>query len=190
MMSEHEKLHQEAEAGHERLDLQEASEEKLKQLEKTAEKSKDVEHDHNLDKIHESIHKEAVSAKEVTVGEHRQDSGQSFRGVQKELKADAYRRSIKKIRSSLSPSERVLSKVVHNSVVEPVSEFSAKTIARPSGILGGGIAALAGSGVVLFMAKRYGFEYNFTAFLVFIASGFAAGLFAELLIRLFRRKRS
>lgn len=182
-----EKLHERVETGHEQPEAHEAGKHNLERIKKEAETA---EHDHNLDKIHESIHKEALSAKEITVGELGEDKSQPTLGVQKELKADAYNRTIRKIRSRLNPAERSLSKVVHNRVVEPVSEISSKTVARPSGILGGGVAALVGSGVVLYMAKHYGFQYNFTLFLLLLAAGFAAGIAIELLAGLARRKHN
>src|SRR5690606_18536819 len=154
-----EKLHEKLEVGPEQLDLHETSKQNLERLKEAAETH---EHDHSLDKIHESIHKEALSAKEITVGEHRQDADQPIFGVQKELKADAYNRTLQKVRGHLNAPERAFSKVMHHKVVESMSDVSSKTVARPSGILGGGIAALAGSGVVLYMAKHYGFQYNFT----------------------------
>jgi hypothetical protein len=181
-----EKLHEKVETKHEQLNLHEA--EARRKLERLKEAAENQEHDHNLTKIHESIHKEAVSAKEVTVGEHKENGSQQVFGVQRELKEDAYRRTIKKVRSRLNPVERTLSKVIHNRVMEPMSEISSKTVARPSAILGGGLAALVGSGTVLYMAKHYGFEYNFTLFVVLLAGGFAAGLTIEALIRLVRHR--
>lgn len=182
-----EQLHDKTEVSHETLDLHEASKNNLERLQKAAE---NAEHDHSIDKIQESIHKEAISAKEITVGEHRQDSDQPFWSEQKELKNDAYARTIQKIRGQLSPAERILSKAIHNRTIETVSEFSSKTVGRPSGILGGGIAALVGSSAVLYMAKHYGFRYNFTTFLVLLVGGFASGLIADLFIQLIKRKRS
>lgn len=186
-MSEHEKLRDKAETGHEQLDLQETSKHNLERIKNEAE---NVEHDHSIDKIHESIHKEAVSGKEVTIGEHAEDNSQPVFGFQRELKADAYQRTIQKVRSKLNPAERSLSTIVHNKFVEPVTELSSKSIARPSGILGSGIVALFGSGVVLYMAKRYGFEYNFSMFLILLAGGFFAGITLELLTKLLTRNRT
>jgi hypothetical protein len=182
-----EQLHDKVERNHEQIDLHETSRHNLERIHKEAE---NAEHDHSISKIQESIHKEAISAKEITVGEHRTDSGQPYWSEQKELKTDAYSRTIQKIRGRLNPAERILSKTIHNRVIEPVSEFSSKTIGRPSGILGGGIVALVGSAAVLYMAKHYGFRYNFTTFLVLMAAGFAVGLSVDLLIQLVKRKRA
>lgn len=187
-MSKHEKFHGNIESGHEDLDLHEA--EKHSNLERLNEEVESTEHDHNIDKIHESIHKEALSTEEITVGDHHNESNKPILGIQKELKEDSYRRTIQKVRNNLNPAERAMSKVIHNRVVEPVSEFSSKTVARPSGIFGGGLVALIGSGAVLYMAKHYGFEYNFTTFIVLITGGFAVGLLVEILIHAIRKTRT
>src|SRR5579862_4027775 len=46
------------------------------------------------------------------------------------------------IRQNLSPSERAYSKVIHNKIVSTVSEFTAKTLARPYAILAGGVTTV------------------------------------------------
>lgn len=182
-----EKLHEKIESAPEQINLEETSKHKLERLK---EEAASVEHDHSLDKIHESIHKEAISGSEITIGEHQEDASQQMFGVQRELKNDAYRRTMSRVRSHLNPSERLLSKVVHGRVIEPISEASSKTIARPSAILGGGIAALVGSGTVLYMAKHYGFRYNFTTFLLLLATGYITGLLVEGILRLSRRNKT
>jgi hypothetical protein len=183
-----EKLQNQVEAPrHEQLDTHETANKNLERLREKAEK---VEHDHSIDKIQASIHKEALSAKEITVGEHRKDSNQPFLGIQKELKADAYRRTLQKIRSQLGAPQRGLSKFMHHPIVESMNELGSKTIARPAGLLGGGLAALVGSGTVLYMAKHYGFSYNFTTFVILLGAGFVAGILIEVLMRLLRRVRT
>lgn len=185
-MTEH--LNEKAEIGHEQLDLHESNRHNLERLQKEAEAE---EHNHNIGEIQKSIHKEAQSAKEITIGEKAEDSsGKQIFGAQKELKADAYRRTVHKVRGHLRPAERALSKVIHSDVMEPINEISSKTLARPSGVLGGGIAALVGSGFILYLAKRYGFRYNFTTFLILLVFGFVTGLTVEALVRLVRRKRT
>lgn len=176
-----------AETGHEEFDsIRDTQAHNADHLQHEAESS---EHNHSIDKIQESIHQEALSAKEITIDVAHQDkSHQPIFGIQRELKADAYKQTIQKVRSHLSPTERTLSKIIHHRTIEPVSELSSKTVARPSGVLGGGIVALIGSSIVLFMAKRYGFHYNFTIFLILLVGGFGAGLLVELCIRLVRRK--
>jgi hypothetical protein len=184
-----EKIHGKVEAPRhdEQLDTHETAKKNLERLKEKAEKA---DHDHSIDKIQASIHKEALSAKEITVGEHRKDTNQPLLGVQKELKADAYRRTLRKIRGQLSAPQRGLSKVMHHPVMEPINEVGSKTVARPSGLLGGGLAALVGSGTVLYMAKHYGFSYNFTTFIILLSVGFITGVLIEVVMKLARRGRA
>jgi hypothetical protein len=148
-----------------------------KEAEKQAER-----HDHSIDKLQKSIHEKAISGKDITIEQHHPDT-QPVLGTQRELKAAAYQRTIDKIQTKLNPAERSLSKVVHQPLVESVSEVGSKTIARPSGILGGGIISLLGSGVVLYMAKHYGFEYSYFIFIALFLAGFFVGSAIELLVR-------
>jgi hypothetical protein len=151
------------------------------------EKPEIVEKKHDVLELHKNAVEKAVSAKEVTVGEQQETGKQSIYWAQKELKNDAYNRTLKKVRGRLNPLERTFSKVVHQPFIDAVSNFSGKTVARPSGILGGGFFALAGSGLLLYISRHYGFEYNFSVFLILFAGGFIAGLSAELALRFTRR---
>ncbi len=138
----------------------------------------------NIDSLQEQVEQQAVSGKEITIGERESTHHDSPIGVQRELKADAYKRSLQKIRKELPWPDRALSKLTHQPYIEAISEFSGKTIARPSGILGGGVISTLGSGALLYIAKHYGFKYNFLAFLILFMAGFAVGLIVELLLRL------
>lgn len=146
-------------------------------------------HNHNIDKLQESIHKSATSTSEIDIDQHIQGnpSNQYMPGVQRELKTNAYEQTIGRVRGDLSAAERAFSKLIHNKVIEPFSEAGARSVARPSGILGGGIAALIGSSAVLYMAKYYGFRYNFTVFFLLLGLGFLAGLIAELGLRFIKK---
>lgn len=158
-----------------------------KAVEASAEKVEHESHDHSIDKLQKSIHEQALSSKEVTIGEHRHDNPTPILGMQRELKAEAYKRTLQKTRSHLNTTEKAFSKVIHQPIVESISNISSKSIARPSGLLGSGLAALLGSGVVLYMSKYYGFRYNFIVFLLLSVLGFAIGLIVELFIGLIRR---
>lgn len=111
-------------------------------------------------------------------------------GLHGAMKQESYERSISRVQQKLSTPEKAFSKVVHNKTVENVSESIGKTAARPSGILGGGIVSLVGSFIVLYMSKKYGFEYNFIMFFIFMALGFVAGVIIELAIYSVRKIRT
>ena len=139
----------------------------------------------DVSELHRHAAEKAVSAKEISIGEqHEQTRQDSPHIAQKELKDDAYRRTLRSVRRRLNPADRALSKIVHQPVIDAVSNFAGKTVARPSAILGGGLFALAGSSLLLYMSKHYGFEYNFSIFLALFLGGFAVGLIAELLTKI------
>ena len=105
------------------------------------------------------------------------------------LKRDSYKNLLAQARKQLPAASRQFSKVIHQKNIEALSNVGAQTVARPSGILGGGIGALLGSIVLLYYSKHYGFEYNYSFFLVMFIAGFIAGLTVELLVHFIRRRK-
>jgi Fe2+ transport system protein B len=180
-----EKLHSSQEHKHnsESLDLAAESRRNLENIHKKAEKVGEHTEEH-VEQAKSKVETQAVSGKEYTVGEKETTHSSSHRTYnQKQLKAESFDKTIKHIRKKLPKNEKAFSKVIHNKKIEAASEIGAKTVARPSGILGGGIAALLGSLFLLVMAKYYGFEYNFFAFILLFVSGFFIGSAIEILIR-------
>ena len=110
--------------------------------------------------------------------------------VNDDLKSLKYKRTLQAVRKDLKPSERVLSKVIHNKAVDAASEVAGKTIARPSGFLVGSIFAFVGSSVFLWISRHYGYEYNFLMFAMLFVAGFMIGLLVEMGLRLATRKSS
>jgi hypothetical protein len=133
---------------------------------------------------------QAAVAKDVISHEKGTKDEPTARLVSRELRQDTLNRTLTHIRKQLPTGERVLSKVIHQPAVEAISNVSAKTVARPSGILMGSICAFAGSSFFLWMAKRYGFQYNYLLFLILFAGGFLVGLFLELVISTLRRGKT
>jgi len=133
--------------------------------------------------------REAKAAHETPV--EREDTShrpkQAF--INHELKEMAYQRTIIRVRRQLSPLGRFTSKVVHQPVINSVSEFTGKTVGRPSGLLGGGLVAFVGTSVYFYITKHYGYEYSFTVFLVLLVGGFIIGWLAELFYRALRPKK-
>lgn len=138
----------------------------------------------SIENLQAKVEHEAISAHETTIGEHEQPKPDSPIGLQRELKSDAYKRTLQKIRKDLPKSDRVLSRMIHQPQVETISNIGSKTLARPSGIIGGGLVSLIGSSTLLYMAKYYGFRYNFFVFFLLFIGGFAVGTLLELVLRL------
>ncbi len=145
-------------------------------------------HSEKLHTAREDVKKHAESSKNLKHEEPIPDELHTFAGHQL-LKKDAYKQILKSTQAKLSGPSRSFSKFIHNPKVEAVSEISSKTIARPSGLLGGGLGAFLGSSIVLYMTKHYGFEYNYSFLIVTFCVGFGIGLAFELVIRLFKKAR-
>lgn len=144
----------------------------------------------NLEAARQTAQEQAISAAEST-SLHAEQSGpvdqsHSF-AVHQQLKTNAYAQTLRTIQRRLPRAEQAFSKVIHNRRVEAASEFAAKSVARPSGILGGAICAFIGSALLVYLTRHYGFVYNYTMFILFFVGGFGVGLLAELVVRLIRR---
>jgi hypothetical protein len=98
------------------------------------------------------------------------------------------KQTIKRIQKHLRPADRQFSKVIHNPVVESVSEITGATLARPSGLMYGGIFSLVASSLLYLISKHYGYEYSFFIGILFFIGGFLVGLIVEILAKPFTRK--
>lgn len=160
-----------------------------KSLEKRAEKATH-EHKEKIEEIRSAIETEADSKQEHPVEKHAKKSAETGHPtfVNRELKNIAYQRTLRRTQNKLPLPAKALSKVIHQPAIEAVSEAASKTIARPSGVLMGGIAAFLGSSIFLWAAKYYGFRYNFLLFILFFVGGFFIGLLIELGLHFAQRK--
>ncbi len=141
----------------------------------------------SVDAITQSIDRLAKSSAEMAP---RDEQAPEPRFIDRKTKQDVLKSTLNQVRRQLPTASRLFSKVAHSKPVYAASEVGAKTVARPSGLLGGGLGAFIGSLALLLAAKKYGFRYNFASFIVLFAGGFILGLVLELVFRLFRRKRA
>lgn len=99
--------------------------------------------------------------------------------VNKHLKETAYSRTLTRVQKRLSAPNRVFSKVVHSKALDKPSEVIGNTVARPSSMLGGAIIAFLGTSILLWVTRRYGYEYNYLAVILLFAGGMVIGLLVE-----------
>lgn len=148
--------------------------------------------DKSVEEIKHKIEKEAKSSvstsTKIEKSEEKQPVNQTL--INKELKAAALNRTLARLHRQLPWFSKGFSKFTHQPVINNVSQIGEKTIARPYPILSGGIFALIGSSLVLYMAKHYGFRYNALLFVVLFVGGYLLGAILELVIRIFRHKNS
>lgn len=142
-----------------------------------------------LNDIQQSIEEEAISGAEMMPAESEGSQAPSPSYVNRELKDMSFRRTMKNTRKELRAPERLASKVIHQPVIEKVSDVASVTVARPSGILGGGLFALIGSFLLLWLTKKYGYEYNYLVFFMLFVGGFVLGMAAELVLKFFIKRK-
>lgn len=145
---------------------------------------------HDLESIQKSIEAHAKSSAETRQPIHESDNhAVRHYYVNNELKKMSFERTMVRIRKTLSPAERVFSKVIHQPAIDELSELGAKTVARPPALLGGGVFALVGSVGYYWISRHYGYEYNFSVFLIFLTAGLIAGLLLEFTSKLLSGRR-
>ncbi len=133
---------------------------------------------HQIEQLHHAAKKEAVSGKEHHVhGEKEPATGHTY--ITRELKDSAYQRNMSRIRRRLPAYQKMFSSVIHQPVIDSISEVSSKTVARPSGLLGGGLMALLGTSAYFYITKHFGYTYNTSWYLMFLLGGFIIGLAME-----------
>lgn len=160
-----------------------------KHLEKEAHKAKH-EHKDSIDKILNTIEKEAKTSETIQkhhLDGHKHTSGPVGFGA--ELRKRSIDDNLKKIQRELPGPQKAFSRFVHQPVINAVSEVSAKTIARPSGLLFAGLLSVVTSLGLLIACRYYGYRYNFLIGLVALGVGFGLGLILDLLFSLFRRAK-
>ena len=185
-----EKLHapkQESVSHHESIERAKKHLEELR--EKAHAEALEHKSEERIAEIQHTIEDEAISAEEFMPAENEGSLAPSPTYVNRELKDMSFRRTMRNTRKQLRAPERLASKIIHQPVVEKVSDVASVTVARPSGILGGGLFALVGSFLLLWITKKYGYEYNYLVFFMLFAGGFAMGMIAELALKTVLKRR-
>lgn len=143
------------------------------------------EHKDNLEAIISKIEKTAISGQDLSkyqkIPHKTEQSGPKY--VSGELRDTALKRSLRNIQKSLNPYQKPFSRLIHNDAIEQISEAGAKTVARPEGLLFGGIAAFISSTVILIICRYYGYEYNYLIGLASFPAGYIFGILARLMYR-------
>jgi len=112
--------------------------------------------------------------------------------INQELKRITLQRELKQLQRRLPLPERTLSRVIHQPAIRNVSEAASQSLTRPSGLFGGGLVAFLGSSAYLYLAKHFGFRYNYLVFWLLFIAGFIFGVALEMIVWLLvaRRHRS
>ncbi|MDQ5943234.1 MAG: hypothetical protein QG675_2 [Patescibacteria group bacterium] len=120
-------------------------------------------------------------------GEKRDEDVKSPSQYTKKEKKQAYRKQIKKVQSQLPRGARTFSKIVHNPVIETVSDATAKTIFRPSALIGGSVTGLVFGLVIYLVARYYGYPISTMTLVLLLIVGAILGVIVELIIGMFKK---
>lgn len=140
-----------------------------------------------LETSRETAELQAAPSKLLAIEKNQEPAGHDV-ATHQAIKKESYNSLLKTTRQHLPTITRQFSKVIHEKHVEAISNIGGQTVARPSGLLGGGLGALAGSITLLYYSKYYGFRYNYSFFLVTFLAGFLVGLVVELIVRLLKKR--
>lgn len=160
-------------SAHNTLSLKEEEPRTQESLKRQKEKLKDV--------IEQQARTKEDYQKQSEANKH--DSNPHRHYLTRKTKINVYHQTMDDVRSHLTPAEQRFSKIIHNDTVEAISDFGSKTIARPSGILGGATILVFGSFIVLYFAKRYGFEVPLSLFASLYIFGFIAVVTIEIIYK-------
>jgi len=142
----------------------------------------------NIENIRDAIEKQAVTTEKHSA--HRETTHTAKEPntfwFNKEYKALAFKQTMTTVRRHLSPTEKRVSKFVHQPMVERASEIASTTVARPSGVLMGGIFSFLASLITYVIARRYGYDFNYGVFSIAFLGGFVLGVAVEYLYRFLR----
>jgi hypothetical protein len=185
-----EKLQVSGEQAAPNLDVSREAQENLKRLEQAAKAAEQDPIQKHVESLQARVETQAISGKEFPKAEVASEQSAQIFGITQELKTDAYNRTLKRIRTHMSTPDRIMSKVVHQPIIEKVSNVSARTVARPSAFLGGSFLALIASTALVYLSRHYGFTYNYAIIFIAFAAGFILAIAIELLFKLVKRRRT
>lgn len=143
----------------------------------------------HVESIASQVEQKAVSKDTIAMGEREQPKQGHPITVNRHMKDMAFTRAIIRARKRLSAPDKLTSKIIHNPAVDAVSEFTAKTVARPSGMLGGAFFAFVGSSIFLWASNRYGYEYNYLVLAAMFVAGLVVGLAIEGIVTIVKKAR-
>lgn len=179
MSAEHLKPQHESERTHENdHELQEIRKKNIEQKIEAGEKAKTD----DLEKIRGSIEDSAKSVDKISVEKDDDQRGLEAPRLDRTVKKRTYKKELTRVRKKLNTPQKAFSSVIHNPAVDAISEVGSKTVARPSGLLGGGVIASLGTLALYIASRYYGFEYNFFVFILLLVLGFIVGVCVELIL--------
>ncbi|MFZ1257965.1 MAG: hypothetical protein WAQ25_00665 [Candidatus Saccharimonas sp.] len=166
------------EQGFNKEQLGEVAAERHKELAAERERSAEKSPEQNAEKArHEALEHASKVEKEKREDGMREKAPAERRGpATKHEREASYNATMKEVRSQMSRPSQVFSTIIHNPVVEKVSDAVGSTIARPNAILSGSVAAFVVTLVIYLVARYYGYPLSGAETIASFALGWALGL--------------
>ena len=111
--------------------------------------------------------KHDIESDSLTIGRGR---------INKKQLDESYKKTINQIQKELTPSSRILSKIIHNKIVEKTSDLIGNTIARPNAILSGAFTAFILTLALYVMARTIGYPLSGSEAIISFIIGWVIGL--------------
>lgn len=131
------------------------------------------------------LSKDKERVKRESTAETKQRDAASYTKAEKKA---VYKKELKNVRAQLPPGSRAFSKVVHNPVVERVSDATAKTVFRPSALIGGAVMGLILGLIVYIAARYYGYVIPNMTLVLLLIIGAIVGVLVEFIITRFHKR--
>ena len=180
--------------GNERLTETTEAAEKQAELLKTLEKNETI--DNAAERADDARQEaEALFSKESgsenkTGGEPSLGHVAAIRKITVNEKKRAFKQTLARAQSDMSPTGRVFSKIIHSPVVERSSEVVGSTLARPNAILLGSLTAFVLLSVIYLLATRYGYRLKGSEMIATFTLGWVIGLLIDYIRVMASGKRS
>lgn len=172
----------------------EAQERMRKSLEKEAQKAEigAVERKNNIHEAQEAAREHAESSKQEKVPsqEIEQESRQEQQSTTKNRQKESFQKTMNTVQSQMSAPSRTFSKIIHNPIIEKVSDTASKTIARPNAILSGSLMALVFTLAIYYIARSNGYPLTGTETIAAFVLGWAIGNIIDYARIVFINKRN
>lgn len=113
----------------------------------------------------------------INTDQHHNKTG----SIDKKQLDDTYDKVIKRIQTEMSPSSRLISKIIHLKPIEIVSDTLSSTIARPSSMLIGSVLAFVTTLSIYILSMTIGYTLSGSEAIISFLIGWSIGIVYDLI---------
>lgn len=108
----------------------------------------------------------------------------------KKLLEKSFKAQMTSVQAELDPTSRLLSKIIHATPVEKVSNAVGTTLARPNAMLSGSITAFISITLLYFVARYFGYRLSGFETIATFAAGWILGIIFDYASHLFKSRKN